>query len=682
MRFWTILKLAVVLGGTVILILAALVAGSDVNAYKAQISAAIEAETGRRIVFGGDIVLSLGRVTTLTINDVQLANVAGGSAPNMLRISEATAEVDAWRLRRGEVVIQRLILRGADILVEIDKQGRTNFDFGSEEAIGADNAGDVRRDFLLQSIGDVDVHNANLTVRDARTGQTQQLQLQRLGLREVSGDGLMRVAARGQLDSDGTVVTFDLEGRVGDLAELVARDEPYPVDLRGTIDEVSLAAAGTVADPFAATGLALHIDVSANSLIPFEPLLGVALPSVGPARLSATLSGTSEIFLLSDLSFLLADSNVSGDLLVDVSKPRLNLEGNLAATWLDLSPWLASDDGTPPPTQDRLLNDDRIDFAALRDFDADLSIAAETLVTTDYIFRAAALSFDLKDGRLRVTPAAARFDGREFTGDLRVDARAHPPAVSLRLAARDFDVGGLLARIFDDELVRGTGGLDLAIEGRGWSVAEIFGSSGGHARVLMDGGQVKTGSLSLLVGGVSEMLSGLGGGDSEWTPINCVAGDFALRGGVATSRVALLDSEVLRLTGKGQVDLARDTLEFYVAPSAKNPTLNVAVPVNLSGPLVNPSITPDELSLLRRLGGLVGAVIFPPAALLSLGSLGSHDNPCLEAVQSAELPPPSEQPADLSGYPEAEVPPEAGTDSTDQLIDAVKQLLPLRGNGE
>ncbi|NNE84975.1 MAG: AsmA family protein [Alphaproteobacteria bacterium] len=682
MRFWTILKLAVVLGGTVILILAALVAGSDVNAYKAQISAAIEAETGRKIVFGGDIVVSLGRVTTLTINDVQLANAADGSAPDMLRISEATAEVDAWRLRRGEIVIQRLILRGADILVEIDKQGRTNFEFGSEEIVGAENAAGVRRDFLLQSIGDFDVHNANVTVRDARTGQTQELQLHRLGLRDVSGDGLMRIAARGQLDSDGRVVTFDLEGRAGDIAELVARDKPYSVDLRGSIDGVTLAAAGTIADPFAATGLALHIDVSADTLIPFEPLLGVVLPSLGPARLSATLSGTSEIFLLSDLSFALADSNVSGDLLVDVSKPRLNLEGNLAATWLDLTPWLVSDDGTAPPAQDRLLNDDRIDFAALRDFDGELSIAAETLVATEYIFRAATLAFDLKDGQLRVTPAEARFDGREFTGDLRVDARAHPPAVSLKLAARDFDVGSLFARIFDDELVRGTSGLDLSISGLGWSVAEIVGSSGGHVRVLMDSGEVKTGSLSLLVGGVSEILSDLGGSDSEWTPINCVAGDFDLHGGVATSRVALLDSEVLRLTGKGQVDLAHDTLEFYVAPSAKNPTLSVAVPVNLSGPLVDPSITPDELSILRRIGGLVGAVVFPPAALLSLGSLGSHDNPCLEAVQSAEVPPLPEQPADFSGNPEAEAPPEAGTDSANQLIDAVKQLLPLRGNGE
>ena len=174
-------------------------------------------------------------------------------------------------------------------------------------------------------------------------------------------------------------------------------------------------------------------------------------------------------------------------------------------------------------------------------------------------------------------------------------------------------------------------------------------------------------------------MPGLGSGNGDWTAINWVAGDFDLRGGVATSRITLLDSEVLRLTGKGEIDLAHDTIDYYVAPSAKNPTLSLAVPVNLSGPLADPSITPDELSLLRRLGGLVGAVIFPPAALLSLGSLGSHDNPCLEAVRSVETPTPAEL-QDWTGDPEADAPPDVGNGSPQRLIDAIKRLLPLRSN--
>lgn len=680
MRLWTSLKVAVVLGGTVIVIVTALISGTDVNAYKATIAAAIEAQTGRKVVFGGDIALSLGRTTTLTVHDVQLANVAGGSGPYMLRVAEATAEVDAWLLRRGEIAIQRLILRGVDVLVDIDKQGHTNFDFATAGSDKPGNAGGRVGDLLLQRIGDVDVRDAKVTIHDARDGQTQQLSFQRLQLGDAGNESLMSIAAAGRLDTAAISLSFDLEGRVGGIAALVAQNELYPVDLRGTVNGVKVAAAGTIADPFAAAGLVLHIDVSAANLSSFTPLFDAELPPVGPVRLVASLTGTPSEFALGDLSLVVDESRITGDLSVDLSGERLNLEGRLSATRLDLTPWFVSDDNTQASEPERLLNNDPIPFTALQDFDGKLSITAETLVVPDLLFRDAALSFALSDGQLRVTPASARFDGRKFSGELAVDTLANPPAVSLKLAARDFDVGGILARIFDDEFVRGFGGMDLIIEGRGWSLAEVVGSSAGHVRVLMDAGQVKTGSLGLLVGGVSELLPGLGSGNAEWTAINCVAGDFELRGGVATSRIALLDTEVLRLVGEGQIDMANDTLEFYVAPSAKKPTLNVAVPVNLSGPLADPSITPDELSLLRRLGGLVGAIIFPPAAILTLGSLGSHDNPCLEAVQSVETPPPPAEPADWNVHPEAGVPPESGTDSAERLIDAVKQLLPLRGN--
>lgn len=679
MRLGTKLYIAGGLVGAIAAVVTAVIVTADVNAFKTEIAAAIEAETGRKIVFGGDIAISLGLTTVLTVNDVRLANVAGGSGPDMLQIAKASAEVAVLPLWRGEIVIQRLVLHGAEILVDIDRQGRTNFDFASAGPASPKKGSDGEREFLLARIGDVDIRDAKVTIRDARDGKTQRLSLRRLRLRDASTENLVRITATGLLDVGGETLPFDFRGRVGRIAALVSQDKPYPVDLRGTVDGVTVAAAGTIADPFAFTGLALRVDLSADDLIPFAPLFGAGLPPVGPVHLAASLTGAAEKFSLGGLKLELGDSRVSGDLAVDLSGTRLNLEGRLAATWLDLTPWLISTTETPPDVAERVLNNEPIDFEALQDFDGKLSITAETVIASDLMFRDVALAFDLKNGRLRTGPVRARFDGRAFSGALTVNSRANPPEVSLKLTARDFDVGRILGRIFEDEFIHGTGGLDLAISGRGWSVAEIVGSSAGHARLLMDAGEVRTGSLGLLVGGISELLPGLGSGNGDWTAINCVAGDFDLRGGVATSRITLLDSEVLRLTGKGKIDLAHDTIDYYVVPSAKNPTLNLAVPFNLSGPLADPSIAPDELSLLRRLGGLVGAVIFPPAALLSLGSLGSHDNPCLEAVRSAKIPTPAEL-QDWTGNPEADAPPDVGNGSPQRLIDAIKRLLPLRGN--
>lgn len=681
MRSKTKLKIGAGLIVATVGVMATVFLTTDVNTYKAEIAAAIEAETGREIVFGGDIALSLGRTTTLTVNDVQLSNVPGGSGPDMLHVAEATAEVALLPLWRGEIDVQRLVLRGTDILVDIDQDGRTNFEFlpDSSEGQATDSDGGAEgADFLLRHVGDVDIRDAQVTIHDVRNGQTQQLMLQRMRLSGDSTDPHMHVEATGAIDIGSGALPFDLEGEVGRLSALISQEEPYPLDLRGTLDGISLSAAGTIVDPFAATGLALEIDVLADDLSHFGRVIGEDLPPIGPARLIASLSGAPDNFSLIDLQLEAEDSQLAGTITFDLTGERLNLTGDLSAIWLDLTPWLASGD-RKSDDDNRLFSSDPIQFAALRTFDGRISVSAETLVVPDLMFRDAALTFDLKDGKLNTSPARARFDGRAFSMGLGVDTHATPPAVSLSLKSQNIDIGRLLARIFDNQFIHGAGGIDLSVEGQGNSIAEIFGSSAGYARVLMDAGEIKTGSLGLLVGGVSELLPGLGNGNAEWTAINCVAGDFDVRGGVATSRVALLDADILRLVGEGQINLSDETIEFQVVPSAKKPTLNLSVPVNLRGSLVDPSITPDELSLLRRLGGLVGAVIFPPAALLSLGSLGSHDNPCLAEVDATELSVPRKA-LDRTGAAEADAPPEPGGSGSKRLMDAVKRLLPLRGD--
>ncbi len=401
MRLGTTLYIAGGLIGAFAAAVSALLVTADVNDYRAEIAAAIEAETGRKIVFGGDIALSLGRTTTLTVNDVRLANAAGGSRPDMLRIAKASAEVAVLPLWRGEIVIQRLVLYGADILVDIDKKGRTNFDFASAEPARPRKDPAGGRSFLLQRFGDVDIRDAKITIRDARDGQTHRLSLQRLRLCDASTENLVRMAAQGRLVIDGLALPFDLKGRVGRIAALVARDKPYPVDVRGTVGGVTVVAAGTIADPFAASALALRIDLSANDLTAFEPIFGEGLPPVGTAHLTASLTGVADKFTLGGLALELGDSRVSGDLTVDWSGKRLNLTGRLAATWLDITPWLTSAGGDQPDRPERILNNEPIDFEALRDFDANLSITVETLIADDLMFRDVALVFDLNNGRLR-----------------------------------------------------------------------------------------------------------------------------------------------------------------------------------------------------------------------------------------------------------------------------------------
>ena len=87
-----------------------------------------------------------------------------------------------------------------------------------------------------------------------------------------------------------------------------------------------------------------------------------------------------------------------------------------------------------------------------------------------------------------------------------------------------------------------------------------------------------------------------------------------------------------------------------VSPQSKSATLNVAVPIKIGGTFAEPTFRPDELATARRLGGLLGATLFPPAALLALGDLGTDDDhPCLKLAKGGGAKKPAaktaEQPA-------------------------------------
>jgi len=189
----------------------------------------------------------------------------------------------------------------------------------------------------------------------------------------------------------------------------------------------------------------------------------------------------------------------------------------------------------------------------------------------------------------------------------------------------------------------------VKLAGQGHSVAAIAGSLNGGTSLLMNEGRVKTEALDMAVGGLSAIVGMMSSEKSEWTVLNCVASRFDVKKGVATSKVLLADTEYSTIVGEGSMDLGKEALAMKVSPQSKSATLNVAVPIKIGGTFAEPTFRPDELATARRLGGLLGAALFPPAALLALGDMGTgDDNPCLKIAKGGGKKPAaktSEQPA-------------------------------------
>jgi uncharacterized protein involved in outer membrane biogenesis len=106
-----LLLLAVVaLGGAVTLL--------DPNDYKPQIVAAVERGTGRTLSLGGPLRISRSLWPTIELTDVTLANLPGGTRPDLARVERIEAQLSLPALLHRRIEVSKLTLEGPNILFE------------------------------------------------------------------------------------------------------------------------------------------------------------------------------------------------------------------------------------------------------------------------------------------------------------------------------------------------------------------------------------------------------------------------------------------------------------------------------------------------------------------------------------------------------------------------------------
>jgi uncharacterized protein involved in outer membrane biogenesis len=281
----------------------------DPNAYKDRIAAVVKQATGRDVTFAGPLAVKLSWIPTVTARDVRLANIPGGSAPDMARIDEIETRVALLPFLQHRIDIQNLVLRGPSILLERTADGRPNWLFqrqGSVQAgaapssnlqVGTDQTGAAWR----VTIDALEITDGHLIWKDDRSGKTATLDLAHATLAAQSAgtaapDTLpMTVAANATWQ--GTAVT--LSGTTGPFAHLTNPDDrsAWPLRLTLAAAGASMVAEGSVTDPLHGRGYAIALHGSAPMLEALNPLLpaGTApLPPIHGLMVAANLADAGQ----------------------------------------------------------------------------------------------------------------------------------------------------------------------------------------------------------------------------------------------------------------------------------------------------------------------------------------------------------------------------------------------------
>jgi uncharacterized protein involved in outer membrane biogenesis len=224
--------------------------------------------------------------------------------------------------------------------------------------------------------------------------------------------------------------------------------------------------------------------------------------------------------------------------------------------------------------------------------------------------------------------------GGKLDGDVSVATAQTPPQVAVKLASTGVDLGALLKAMADIDLFKGAGDLSINVTGSGKSMRAIAASLNGSTEVVVGQGEIASRYVDLigadLLRTIAPWVKGAGS-----TKLNCMVTRLDIRNGVATARDMLMDTQLVTMAGKGTIDLRTERLDLQLVPRPKDASLlSLAVPINVTGTLANPTAAPDPLAVAKGVAGIVGgAALGPLGVLVPLISGGAEDkNPCLTAL--------------------------------------------------
>ncbi len=312
-------------------------------------------------------------------------------------------------------------------------------------------------------------------------------------------------------------------------------------------------------------------------------------------------------------------------------RPRLH--GRVLSGTIDIEEWLSdgSEDSEDPSDQGRLFSSTPLGLAAVGSSNADVSLAVSNVVGTRARLDLQHADISSNRGILQLNSVKGVVSGAEIEGSLEIDGRAATPRVRLTLLAHNLDLGALLRRLALTDAVDAVIDVRVNVHGSGDSVAALFGSLDGDVALAASRGEIPTSFVSRLVSNLPRLIMPWAHPPNR-VEIECAVAEFTVAQGVARTQTLMFNTSQLTLSGQGQIDLGRETLDVLLAPRPRDSKLlTLATDITLSGPISNPRASPTPIGLVTSAARLaLGPVrLFSPLP----GTDSTRRRECVDRVR-------------------------------------------------
>jgi AsmA protein len=649
-RVW-IVRVLLVLALLCVGIAGTLLVVVDPNDFRPQIIQAVRDNTGRELTITGDLELEFFPYLAVHIGELELGNSDGFAGPFMT-LTGAHLKARLLPLLSSRLEVVAVEIDGLSLFLARDGEGRGNWmDLATPaEANGASKdtpvlARDKRVPFLASLIVDgLEILDARIVWDDRQSGESFEVRGIRLDVSDFAFGEPFVVDTRAMATRGGITGELDFSAKaVLELDSLTVENLTMKAVLSGESMPGGPETVSLSTDFFSTDGrirngrmqgLGLDVRFSADAaaeagstgvldVATFNPKdvfsrLGLDFPPFKDPTAMERVAFTcawfiaGERFETSDVLLAVDDSALKGKVAVfGRTDPHLTLDLHLDSLNLDRYA-LMSQSGEAQASGAVSDKPDAMPLKALRGLNLNATLAVDAMTVSNMKVADTRLGLTAKGGLLAADNIRTSLYDGTLSGSASLDVRGQTPRYSWSHSITGLQIGPLLRDLHGQDSLSGTMQSGATVTSSGQSSMDLRRNLNGKVDFRVSDGAIHGMNIAQLLRDGIRKVKGQSPGPQEppRTVFSVLSASGNIIRGVETTPDLLLLAPRFRVTGSGQTDLVREVLDFNLLISLEGSqgsfeeaTLGLrSVPVRVSGPVREPTITPDMNTVLRGLG--------------------------------------------------------------------------------
>ncbi len=426
-------------------------------------------------------------------------------------------------------------------------------------------------------LGDVRIENGALTYSNAQNGSSERLTAINMTLRLP--DLQSRLEADGALDYKDQTVSLRLSA---DQPAALLQGGASPVALSVETTPAKVGFEGQV-DNGAAPAASGKLDLDVTSIRDLAAWLAEPLAFEGEGlrtlKIASQLDASPQRVALTDTTIGLDAIEARGELVADLSGAVPKVDGRLDLGAVDLDPYL------PPPSEDAAGSDEQAGEAGTEGWsdepiavppiggaEVDFALSLDKLTMREIEVGRTVLGLKLAGNTLSAALQEMALYGGKATGNLEVAVADGVPAIRQQFQLDGLNALPFLTAVAGFERLEGQASAQLDVSSRGGSQLQLVRGLNGNGSVTFTDGAVVGINIAAMVRNAATAFLDPSAGEQRKTDFAELSGTFAIQDGILTNDDMRLQAPVLRVNGRGRVDLPARTLTYLIEPTAA-PTL-------------------------------------------------------------------------------------------------------------